>query len=467
MNYSEQELELRRNFDDLRRMHGKEALLEEYDEKVLKLKIPSLSAYFALIGGPNAKKHRNIVLKSNNLEAIYELSDKYSECLEYILDSHNVKYNLGGLKRILEQSTHVYGRAFSSNNYAEVDDMKERAARHVESISKSKDKKGLLDFLSWYVKALERKVTYHHGLPNDSWSNTIYTGRNILDSSALYFNNIIFTFVEDNNPQQLYMAITKLESIRGHVSHEMANSIDTEQLHKALAKTKDPEYNYLILKEINNESDELFLMHEEAIIKSKDPKYNYLTAKEFNGVDILKHQEVVIESGSAEYCYLFALNIKGADVKRLEEVVINSKNAKYCYLFAKNIKEADVKRLGEAVIESKHPKYNYLFARDITNANKEEHCKAVAKSDDAKYNYLCCLLDDSSHYENKVAVIQSENVEYNYYLAFKFPDDSLYDEYLKVVIGSGRTEYIAELNNLKPVMIQNIDKKLKTLKKSL
>ena len=103
MEYTEKEIELRKDFYNFQKQYKEEALIKEFDEKVAELNNPALSAYFARLKGPQENKHRDIVLKGGNLEAIYELSDLYKENLDYIIDSHNVEYNLKIIKKLYDE----------------------------------------------------------------------------------------------------------------------------------------------------------------------------------------------------------------------------------------------------------------------------------------------------------------------------------------------------------------------------
>lgn len=456
MKLTEQEQDLINDFKYYYEQFGKETLFREFDEKVLNLKNPRISAYFALIGSPNKDKHGDIVLESKDIEAIYALSKISSKHLEYLLDSHDV-HNLDAIKLLFKEAILKYGK--EGRYTLEVSEIGKKISRHAKSISESKDIDLLMEFLKWYSENIKIEKTYRYNRYN-SWTEQV--GRDILKHSNKYINNISKTISETKNPKIIYEALSLIKTIKGNIAYRERDTVYTTKLAEALAKTKDPEYNYKVISRYCL-SDELFTMHENAIIESKNPEYNYYLAKGFGRSDKEKTAKVVLKSNSAKYNYLYALDIKSANTEEHMEAVIRSKDPKYCYLFAKEIKTADITRLGDVVINSKNPEYNYLFAKNIPNCNQEEHKRVIAESNNPEYNYLCCLIDDSDHTLNKLAVINSGSAEYNYKLALKFPKDEFYDEYIKVITASGDEEYISKLNNLKPARMNSIDKKIKLL----
>lgn len=150
----------------------------------------------------------------------------------------------------------------------------------------------------------------------------------------------------------------------------------------------------------------------------------------------------------------------------LKESIIKTGDAECCYFILDkyNSTDEELENKYDIIISSKDPVINYLCIKNPYKANIADHLKAIAESGDLEFNYLACLLGAGDDTLNRKVVIESGDAKCNFELALKFPDDPLYDEYVKVVEASGNKEYIDRLPELRSYMNASINEKIKKIK---
>lgn len=373
MAYTEKELNLRKKFDEYQKIYGKEDLLRLWDAKILELDNHALSAYFALLDGIHAKEHADIVLKSGDLVSIFELSEKYPECRQRILESNNFEYNFGIVKKLFEQGvTAADGPFFDTEPYSN------KIKEHVEVMSNSLETDKTKDFIEWYFNKYGREIFVE--------SNGQYVkekiGHRLLEKINIYIDTFIFNFSQTADADALY-SIYYLLNIRYYKSE-----LGFNYLRDAIIKTENARVNYLVLD--YNCNDDYFEKHDDAIIKSENFEYNFLAAKKPKS-NVQGHLDVILKSNNLEYLY-----------KCLKDIPMSSDN--------------QIKFL-RAIYKSGDVKYNYLACM-LGLGNDNLNKNLVIKSNILEYIYnLAEKFPDDPFFDIYVETIkESGDAQYIYRL---------------------------------------------------
>ena len=346
MEYTEQDLELRGQFDKFVEKNGKEDLLARWDEKILSLNNPALSAYFALLNGEHAEEHAKLVLESDNLEAIFELSEKYPEHSDYFADINNFDYNFEIVKRLFDQGVKTVDGPFFSPKLVS---FREKIAKHVKAMSYITETDKAKEFLEWYFNNYKKELFVW----NSSYYEREKIGPHLLKGLSEYIDTIINNISNTCDADELLSLFFLLNN------NKYGSELGFNYLRDAIIKTENARVNYYVLG--YDSSEEYFKKHDDAIIKSNNLEYNYLTAKEKPKSNVQGHLDVILKSNNPEFLYNCLKDIPSTDQSQFLKAIYESGDVEYNYLACMLGLEND--SLNKfLVIESKNLEYIFNLA---------------------------------------------------------------------------------------------------------
>lgn len=165
-----------------------------------------------------------------------------------------------------------------------------------------------------------------------------------------------------------------------------------------------------------DEQEELRSFLEQKIVDLEDPELCYLMMRDVSWIDLNKMLAVILDSEDewVSYDVLNELSdqLDKDSVEKLLKIIIDSKNAEINYRAAQlETLDVDVNSHGKAVIDSENVYYNYLFALDIPGADVRKHGEVIIKCGDAVDNSLFVDYIPGADVERHLDVIRAKEQE--------------------------------------------------------